>query len=529
MRYFVYCRKSSESEDRQVLSIESQLREIEKHFGRAASVEIVHIYQESMSAKSPGRPLFGQMLMRIEQGEAEGVIAWHPDRLARNSIDGGRLIYLLDQAVLKDLRFATFTFENNPQGKFMLQIMFGQSKYYSDALSENVKRGLRTKLERGEWPNKAPIGYRLDPATRSLVPDPDQFPIVRQMWQFMLSGAYRPPRIWQLSHEWGLRTAQHKVLGGKPLTLSATYHLLTNPFYAGVLPWQGRIYPGKHQAMITLDEFQRVQALLGRPGRPRPQKHRFAFTGLIRCGRCGLFVTAEDKKKPSGRRYVYYHCTRRLRPRCQEPSVEVAALEDQIVCFLRSIEMPGAFHEWGLAHLHESRDNHHRSRAMRLETLHKTATDVDRQLQTLTDLRIRSIIDDAEFIAKRTELQAELLRLRQTLHQENNGSNDWFEPARSLISFSNRAISWFETGDIDTKRLILETVGSNYTLTDKIFNGEARKPFARFPKNTQIPEMLAFMENVRTMLHDTELGIMLRNIKQLEERMEGHSTLQDAA
>jgi len=119
------------------------------------------------------------MLKRIERGEADGIISWHPDRLARNSIDGGRIIYLLDQKHLKDLRFASFTFENNPQGKFMLSIIFGYSKYYVDSLSENVRRGNRTKVENGWRPNKASIGYLNDPVTKTVIPDPRRFLLVK--------------------------------------------------------------------------------------------------------------------------------------------------------------------------------------------------------------------------------------------------------------------------------------------------------------------------------------------------------------
>src|SRR5262249_35405682 len=147
-------------------------------------------------------PLFNAMLARIERGEADGVIAWHPDRLARNSMDGGRIIYMLDQMRIKDLKFSTFSFENNSQGKFMLSIIFGYSKYYVDNLSENVKRGNRAKAERGWRPNHAPLGYRNDRASSTIVKDPERFPLIRRMFDLLLTGI-SPSQICKIArYEW---------------------------------------------------------------------------------------------------------------------------------------------------------------------------------------------------------------------------------------------------------------------------------------------------------------------------------------
>src|SRR3989344_5854357 len=153
-RFFLYARKSSEAEDRQVMSIEAQVVELRE----LAAREKIHIIEElieKQSAKVPGRPIFNSMLDRIDRGEASGIISWHPDRLARNSVDGGRVIYLLDTGKLAALKFSTFWFESTPQGKFMLNIAFGQSKYYVDSLAENTKRGLRQKVRLGHCPGVA--------------------------------------------------------------------------------------------------------------------------------------------------------------------------------------------------------------------------------------------------------------------------------------------------------------------------------------------------------------------------------------
>ena len=159
-KFFLYARKSTDVEDKQVRSIEDQIAEL-RAFAKNENLEISDVFIEKQSAKIPGRPIFGEMISRIEKGEAQGILAWHPDRLARNSVDGGKIIYLVDCGHLQFLKFPTFWFENTSQGKFMLNIAFGQSKYYVDNLSENTKRGLRQKVKRGEYPGFAPIGYFL--------------------------------------------------------------------------------------------------------------------------------------------------------------------------------------------------------------------------------------------------------------------------------------------------------------------------------------------------------------------------------
>src|ERR1044071_5826009 len=162
----------------------------------------------------------------------------------------------------------------------------------------------------------------------------------------MLTGLYSPRQIWEIStKEWGLRTKKTKRQGGSPPALSAIYKMFSNPFHAGVLPNEGRILPGKHPPMITLDQFDRVQELLGRPGRPRRKRHEFAFTGMIRCGECGFSVTAEHKTNRFGSHYTYYHCSKRkLDYQCRQSCVSLEGLERQIVSFLEAISLSDRFH-----------------------------------------------------------------------------------------------------------------------------------------------------------------------------------------
>lgn len=499
MKYFIYCRKSSEAEDRQVLSIDSQKLETERAFSTNPSIEIVEILEESHSAKAPGRPVFDQMIARIEKGEAAGIIAWHPDRLARNSIDGGRIIFMLDQGALKDLKFTTLTFENNSQGKFMLSLMFGYSKYYVDNLSENVKRGNRAKVAKGWFPNRAPLGYLNDQATSTILPDPDRLPLVRRMFELVLVHGYSARKVHRIAREeWGLRTPKSKRTGGRLIVPSAVHKILTNPFYAGLLVWNGQTHQGAHEPVVSLEEFNRVQKKLCRLDKPKSHHEAFAFTGLIRCGECDLTVTAEHKVNRHGSRYIYYHCShRRLDHKCRQRSVQVGNLEDQIAQFLGALSLPATAHD----HLRTAFQTA-QSRSNTVEAQHKSLVaaqkDIDRALENVTHLRVRDMIEDDEFVRRRGELTREHLSMKEQLQKlENHEAR--FEPLDNFFSFRNRAVKLFRAGSNETKRLIFETIGSNPSLIDKKLNVLARDPFQLKPGSPDCPDLRAVVDVILTL------------------------------
>jgi site-specific DNA recombinase len=511
-RYFAYCRKSTEDEDHQVLSIESQRKELERYSERE-KLHVVETKEEARSAKSPGRPVYDELLRRIERGEADGILAWHPDRLARNALDGGRVIHLLDTGKLVSLKFPTYTFENTSQGKFMLAIMFGQSKYYVDSLAENVRRGNRAKRERGWRPGMAPIGYlngRSEAGEKIIIPDPTRFPIVQRLWKLLLCGGYSVPQLLEIAtNEMGLRTPKRRRIGGSSLSVSGIYRIFSNSFYTGQIAYEGLSYPGKHEPMITLAQFERAQALLGKSGRSRGKNHEFAYTGLMQCGACGGSITAENKTNRYGSQYVYYHCTHKMaRVVCREKAVEEGQLEEQILDFLRGISLDRSEVEQALVAVEEERTKEHGLDSGVKESLEKALTACGRSMDTVTKLRYRELISDEEFVRQRAELNREEMTLKEQLASLE--TETWIEPSRNLFLFSNRAVFWLTHGTMTEKRLILSTIGSNLTVKAKKLSIDAKKPFQILSEERSFSTWCTIVNDVRTFFRrEPELVIPL--------------------
>lgn len=332
MKYFLYARKSSEDEERQVMSIEAQLAELVE-FARRENITIVETFVESKSAKQPGRPVFNEMIAKVNASkEPVGLLAWHPDRLARNSVDGGQIIYSIDIGKIVALRFPTFWFEPTPQGLFMLQVAFGQSKYYSDNLSENVKRGIRQKLRRGEWPGKAPFGYVNNLKTHNIEPDLFKARILKRAFEEYAEGKHSLESLRQRLSFWGVVSSS-----GKPLSLSMMQRILANPVYIGLIRRNGEIYEGGFPSIVANATFENVQKVLKSKAKPRYRKcsRNFPFTGLFSCGECGAAITAQYAKGNGGT-YVYYRCTKRLGP-CSQSYLRDDKLLEQLKALISKV------------------------------------------------------------------------------------------------------------------------------------------------------------------------------------------------
>ena len=343
--YFLYVRKSTDVEDKQILSIAAQIAEL-KEFAARMGIYIVEVIVEKQTAKKPGRPKFNKMLQRIENGEANGILAWMPDRLSRNSIDSGKIIYMLDQNILLDLKFPHFWFENTPQGKYMLANEFNASKQYVDNLSLNTKRGLRQMVRDGCYPRGAPLGYYNDMRSKTIKVGRKIAPVVRQAFELYARGDKRLDEIADFLYANGIQTKQGKIrgkktTGKKPHSRTRVTRMLANPFYYGHFRYLGEVHEGKHRGIITKRLFDQVQTVLQRRGKPtRKANDPLPLCGLVYCS-CGMMFTAETriKRQKNGNvhTYIYYRCTRKSKTvRCAEPHIRAEELDKQLSVLLQS-------------------------------------------------------------------------------------------------------------------------------------------------------------------------------------------------
>jgi len=489
IKYFLYARKSSESEDRQIQSIDDQVDRLKK-LASDLNLDIKKIYTESKSAKKPNnRPVYDEIIQGIENGEANGILCWQINRLSRNPIDSGRLSWLLQQGTLKSIQ--TIDKQYLPDDNVLLfNVESGMANQFIIDLRKNTKRGVEGKLNRGWLPSIAPIGYLNDKLEKTIIKDPERFNLVRKMWDLMLTGNYTPPKILEIAtKEWGLRTPKHKRGGNKELSRSVTYKIFAHIFYAGIIEWDGKQYTGKHEPMITLEEYDRVQMLLGRKGRPRPQKHEFAFTGFIRCGECGCLHTAESHTKlikSTGKikTFTYYHCTRKKRDiNCsQRKMVSKEELELQVERELEKYTILPEFLHWALEGLNTDNDTKIEDRTKVYEMQHKTLVETQKELDELTKMRYRQLIDDETFVREKNTLKGKIAQFTEKLKETETRAEKWLEITEKTFSFATYArkafISASEKGELEPKKEILMAIGKTPTIRDKKLFIEPNKWFA---------------------------------------------------
>ena len=342
LKYGLYARKSTESDERQALSIESQKKEMEQ-IAVKENLKIEKTYEEKHSAKeSRSRPSFINLITDLEQEIINSILVWSPDRLSRNAGDLGDLVDLMDKGKLLEIRTYNQVFSNNPNHKFLLMILCSQAKLENDNRGINIKRGIRNKYSQGWLPRPAPIGYlNLKIGTQAkIILDQDRAPYIRQIFEKVgLEGMkVKDLRVWIY------KNTQLRSKNGKPIAKSVIYSILRSPFYYGKLLYKGEILEGKQPHIIEKELFDKVQANL-RPLRKIDWNHRSkeSIASFIKCGECGDSVIewCKRRKLKSGnyKEHFYFRCSKFKNPNCKQLSVTYDQLIKQLAKIISNLDI----------------------------------------------------------------------------------------------------------------------------------------------------------------------------------------------
>lgn len=479
-RYILYARKSTESEDRQVASIEDQIS-VMQEVAKENNLKIVEVMSESSSGFHTGRGIFNEMIQKIYNKEADGIIAWKLSRLSRNPVDSGIIMGLLHDSLINHIR----TIDRNwfpTDNVMMMYIEFGMNNQYSRDLSIDTQRGLTRKAERGWNPSSTlPLGYMHSPLKKhgeeEIICDPERFEIIQNTMKMVASRRMTPIEAYNFIINSGIKTNR-----GKKISKSVFYYMLNNPFYAGRFEYpknSGNWFEGKHIKALTEDEFQSIQSLFGKKDRPRPQKNLLPFTGLIKCGECGGTIIADPKvkrqKNGNIHEYLYYRCAKN-KGKCNQKYLGAGELENQFKNLIDRIEIPEVFHEWALEELKKEQKKEVENRESITKTARKLYDEKIRMIDDLVEGWISKKIPEDVYSKKLVEYENDKQKYKKMLDNTDKRVNEWVDKATDLLNFTKNAREAFENGDYRKKNEIIQYLGSNLKIIDKKVSIEIQYP-----------------------------------------------------
>lgn len=512
IKYFVYIRKSSDREDAQVLSIKSQLRDLGAFIERE-KLAIAGTYIETLTAYKIGRPKFNEMLERLENGEANAILVYHLTRIARNSFDGGRVIYMMDEGYIKEIRTMDKSYYSHiSDDKFIMHIHFAMAKKSSDDISQFVKRDIQSKLLKGEYPVSAPVGYlNLDKfgritgirydgdkqrvleekaqkegtKLRRIEPDPFLESIILQLYRDYAKNVCSLEELRKKAFVMGLSGMR----SDKMITKSTLVRILSNPFYYGAIPWKGEIYEpdtlpeeNRHRGIVSKKLFMKVSRALSGKSKPRKYVHNNKYTGIIRCAECGGMITAETQKG-----ITYYRCTKKKTladGKCSQKYIREDELEKQIAGEIKKYKMPQKFVDWSLKMLSNSNKKESSIREEILDQQRRQLVKIEQELASLLKMKISpsnangEMISDDEYIEQKKKLTEEKTLIKEKIADVEQSIDNWVEQCENFLDFALNCSKKWEKGNLKERKFIFSTLfGSNAVLDNKKLLVQAVKPF----------------------------------------------------
>ena len=491
MKYFLYARKSTDVEDKQILSIEAQLAELQA-LAKREQLNVVEVCVEKQSAKMPGRPVFNDMVARIQKGEAQGIVCWKIDRLARNPVDGGQIQWLLQNKVIAHI-------QTHDRGYYpadnvlMMSVEFGMANQYIRDLSVNTARGLRAKARQGHFPGTAPVGYLNDQRTKTIVLNRKKSKMIRAAFELYAKNRSRYEDIGQFLYNNGMRST-----GGKRMHDEQITFILSNIFYYGHFKYSGEIYEGRHTPIVSKQLFDKVQKVMIERGHPMVVgKELKIYCGLMSCGECGMSITAEVQKKHlkngDTHHYTYYRCTKKSAARCSQSYVR----EEELTADFSNIISPYILpQEWAEDFKHRMQNDEReggRTTGNAVAALREQTHDIGRKLDHLTDVYIAQDIERDAYLSKRSALMSDKRTIEEQIARLERDGNAWLEPMREWVSEATNLAEIQKDPSLPAKKSALQKIfGSNLILKDQKVSGTAHPLYAAVAaarENSEISDM----------------------------------------
>ena len=471
-RAVVYARVSSKEQEKEGFSIPSQLKLL-KEYAVKESLSAVQEYVDIETAKQTGRASFSEMVAFLGANPRVRIILVEKtDRLYRN---------LKDWVMLDDLDVeihlvkegAVLSRDSKSSEKFMHGIKVLMAKNYIDNLSEETKKGMLEKAEQGIWPSAAPLGYRNvdgENGKRVIEPDPEVAPHVTKMFEWYAQGGLALRDVSKKAREAGFSYRK----SGKAVPTSSVHKILRNRLYMGEFEWNGELYQGSHQTLVSRDLWDRVQDMMdGRnASKHRRVKHNFAFSGLIACGHCGCSIVGEIKKQ----KYIYYHCTG-YKGKCDEPYVREEVLEEKFGALLGSLVFDDEVLDWVRDALHDSHADERREHEEAIKRLQAEYDRLQNRIHAAYVDKLDGTIDAAFFDKMSGEWRAEQERCLRDIERHQGADQSYLEDGVHLIELAQNAQRLFEKQDSREKRRLLNFLVSNSTWRDGELSATLRQPF----------------------------------------------------
>ncbi|MBN1682809.1 recombinase family protein [Candidatus Bathyarchaeota archaeon] len=505
IRYVLYARKSTDDPERQTKSLPDQIFECEK-FAKDNNLKIIKTVQEKKSAKEPDiRPKFREMLDKIENGVYDGILAWHPDRLARNMREAGEIIDLIDKGIIEDLKFTSFSFENNPSGKMLLGIGFVLAKHYSEKLGVDVSRGLGRGIKEGKvFENKH--GYYKD-KNNFLWPDGKNFDILVEAWNLKLRGRTNV-EISEFINKRGYQRAKGKGKNVKRIDFQMSHkklsELFRDPFYTGVHKYGDNfanlvdIYD--FTPMVSVKAFKAINKLnnINKAFRTRVRGYREGqriaefLNGKVICSECNkpkiAGVTPKRLKNGTIRRYFYYRCETD-KCKLKDKSTRAKVITDFVYEFLdqhsfASKEMYKNYKE----EIDKMKANRIRELKSELNVVNRRIRDENEKISNIKQLIIKEQKDETIREEFKDDLKEEKKRLAKYLTQKGEikslirkCENINITFAKFLELFKKLPEILRKTRSLNKKDKIIRKIFLNFTVNQKkVLSYKLNSPFKEF-------------------------------------------------